>query len=259
MSNHVIPYNNNQIDEALGRALNAVLLSQIRNTLTEITAGNVLDAAQGKVLKDQIDALVIVINNISEGLDDHIFDFVRNNNYAIDSGTANALVVTLNPVPTAYTDGMVVNMRKNASNNTSSIVTINVNSLGVKNIKDTDGNAIKPNTLIANKNYTLIYNSQEGAFILLAGARSVAFTAMITTTWTGSSAPYTQTISVPGLSSIDAPIITPIYDSNNTTAIAQKEAWGAVSKITTDTDSIIVTCFEDKPTTAILVQIRVVI
>lgn len=53
--------------------------------------------------------------------------------YAADSGSANAITVTLTPAPTSYTTGMRVIVKLNASN--TGATTINVNSLGVKSIK----------------------------------------------------------------------------------------------------------------------------
>lgn len=52
--------------------------------------------------------------------------------YAADSGAANAYVVTLAPVPAAYTTGMMIAVKISAANTAAS--TINVNSLGAKNI-----------------------------------------------------------------------------------------------------------------------------
>lgn len=81
-------------------------------------------------------------------------------------------------------------------------------------------------------------------------------TATITTTWTGASAPYTQVITVAGMTANDRPMISPVYDAALATAIAQKEAWNMVSKITTQAGSMVVTCFEEKPTVAIPIQIK---
>lgn len=81
-------------------------------------------------------------------------------------------------------------------------------------------------------------------------------TATITTTWTGISAPYTQTITVTGVTSNDKPIISPVYSGDNATAILQKEAWNMIGKIQTGANSITCTCFEDKPITAIPIQIK---
>lgn len=55
----------------------------------------------------------------------------------IDSGVANAYVVTLAPAPSAYTDGMELEFKPTNDNTGAS--TINVNGLGAKNIKRIDG------------------------------------------------------------------------------------------------------------------------
>ena len=83
------------------------------------------------------------------------------------------------------------------------------------------------------------------------------WTATITTTWSGSG-PYTQSVTVSGILASDMPHITPVYSSDNAAAIAQKEAWACVSKAVTAANSIKFTCFEDKPTTAISIQIEVI-
>lgn len=84
------------------------------------------------------------------------------------------------------------------------------------------------------------------------------YTTTISTSWTGSSAPYTQTVTVTGITSSDTPIVDVILSTTTSTALNQLEAWGCVSKIETETDSITVTCLEDKPTTAIPIQLKVV-
>lgn len=60
-----------------------------------------------------------------------------NTNYASDTGAANAYVVTLSPVPGAYTAGMLVQFKASNANTTTS--TVNVNSLGAKTIKKLGG------------------------------------------------------------------------------------------------------------------------
>ena len=83
------------------------------------------------------------------------------------------------------------------------------------------------------------------------------WTATITTTWSGSG-PYTQSVTVPGILASDMPHITPVYSSDNDTALSQKEAWACVSKAVTAANSITFACFEDKPATAIPIQIEVI-
>ena len=82
------------------------------------------------------------------------------------------------------------------------------------------------------------------------------FTATVGTGWTGSG-PYTQTVAVSGILASDMPHVTPVYDADNTTAKAQREAWGCVSRGVAAAGGIQFTCFEDKPETAIPIQIEV--
>lgn len=89
-------------------------------------------------------------------------------------------------------------------------------------------------------------------------AVTTTYSATISTTWTGSSAPYTQTVTVTGITSNDTPIVDVVLSTTTSTALNQLEAWGCVSKITTNTNQITVTCLEDKPTTAIPIQLKVV-
>jgi len=89
-------------------------------------------------------------------------------------------------------------------------------------------------------------------------ATTALYTATLTTTWGGTSAPYTQNITVVGITSSDTPIISPVYSTDNATAILQKEAWNMIGKATTSTNTITFTCFEEKPVTSIPIQIKVV-
>lgn len=81
-------------------------------------------------------------------------------------------------------------------------------------------------------------------------------TATITTTWAGSVAPYTQTITIAGVLASEEPVISPVYSTTLATALLQKEAWNQIGKINTGAGVITVTCFEDKPVTAIPIQIK---
>lgn len=58
---------------------------------------------------------------------------------ATDTGTANALVVTLDPVPTAYPN--LLNVKKSAANNTGA-TTINPNGLGAVSVLGKTGSAL---------------------------------------------------------------------------------------------------------------------
>ena len=92
----------------------------------------------------------------------------------------------------------------------------------------------------------------------LGAASRATYTATITTSWTGSSAPYTQGVPVSGILATDCPHITPVYSSTLSTALGQKGAWSMVSKAETSANTITFTCFEEKPTAAIPIQIEVI-
>ena len=64
-------------------------------------------------------------------------------------------------------------------------------------------------------------------------------------------------MTVSGILVSDMPHITPVYSSDNITALAQKEAWACVSKAVTAANAITFACFEDKPATEIPIQIEV--
>ena len=89
-------------------------------------------------------------------------------------------------------------------------------------------------------------------------AERYEFTAAVTTTWVGASAPYTQAVTVTGILADDDPIINPVYSATNATAILEKSAWGNVGKVVTTLNTITLTCFEEKPVTAFNLQLLVV-
>lgn len=83
------------------------------------------------------------------------------------------------------------------------------------------------------------------------------FTATVGTGWTGSG-PYTQAVAVSGILASDMPHITPVYSTDNATAIAQKEAWNCVSKGEAAANAVVFTCFEERPQAEIPIQIEVI-
>jgi hypothetical protein len=78
--------------------------------------------------------------------------------YAADtSGSSTAYVVTLSPVPTSYTAGMVV-YAKIVNANTTTTPTINVNGLGAKTIVKITNTALAVGDIAANMFCTFIYD-----------------------------------------------------------------------------------------------------
>lgn len=73
--------------------------------------------------------------------------------------------------------------------------------------------------------------------------------------WSGT-APYTQTVAVTGITAGRLPDkIIPQYSATTATAILQKEAFSMISYYDTGAGTITFTCLEDKPVTAIPLQI----
>lgn len=99
------------------------------------------------------------------------------------------------------------------------------------------------------------YSPEDARAELDAVARR-HMTATIGTAWSGSG-PYTQTVTISGILATDTPHISPVYSSTNATAIAQKEAWAMVNKAVANDGSIAFTCFEEKPSVEIPVQVEV--
>ena len=79
----------------------------------------------------------------------------------------------------------------------------------------------------------------------------------IDTTWT-EEAPYTKNITVQGISSTDIVNMYPIWSTNLETRTQEKEEYSKISMITSNENSIELTCDEDKPSIALNVRIEVV-
>ena len=84
--------------------------------------------------------------------------------YGTAAGTANALTLTLSPAITAYVAGMTLRVKVNTTN--TGAATINVNSVGAKNIKMQDGSALIGGEMVASRIVTLSYDGTN--FLLTA-------------------------------------------------------------------------------------------
>ena len=76
--------------------------------------------------------------------------------------------------------------------------------------------------------------------------------------WTGASAPYTQAVTVSGMTSSIVPIIAPSYSDTVVTALDQQREWGKITKAVSGTDSITFKCYENKPTVELTAIVKVV-
>ena len=86
---------------------------------------------------------------------------------AVPTGTANAIVLTLSPVPPSLAPGMVVRFRV-ATTNTGA-VTLNVNSLGVKSVYKRNSMEIAAGEFCSGLMVEVIYDSSADAWFWLGG------------------------------------------------------------------------------------------
>lgn len=91
--------------------------------------------------------------------------------WGVDTGTANAMVAALNPVPAALTAGLRAYIKKSASANTGA-VTLNVNGLGAVAVKDPTGASLASGTLTSGFMLEVLYD----------GSAWVCLNAPVTTT-----------------------------------------------------------------------------
>lgn len=91
----------------------------------------------------------------------------------------------------------------------------------------------------------------------LSNAKTVAKTATLTAAGWSASAPYTQSVTVSGLTDTKRAMAYPVYGSNTATNLALKEACGMVSFASRSGSVLTFTCLEDKPTVNIPIAVEV--
>ncbi|HOK44195.1 MAG TPA: hypothetical protein PLD49_11105 [Thermoclostridium caenicola] len=101
-------------------------------------------------------------------------------------------------------------------------------------------------------------HKEESASISTLGhVRHAVLAATLDTDWTGSSAPYTKTVSVSGILSTDTPIIDIVMSGTYSTDEAIAEAWGYIYRAVTANGSITFYATK-KPEVSLPIQIKVV-
>ena len=83
------------------------------------------------------------------------------------------------------------------------------------------------------------------------------YTATVTTNWVGASAPYTQEVTVNGITADDTIELGVVYSADNATAILENTAWNLVKKVIPSANKLTFTCFETKPVTAFTLSVTV--
>lgn len=90
-----------------------------------------------------------------------------------------------------------------------------------------------------------------------SNAKTIAKTATLTAAGWSASAPYTQSVTVSGLTDTKRAMAYPVYGSNTATNLALKEACGMVSFASRSGGVLTFTCLEDKPTVNIPITVEV--
>lgn len=149
-----------ELDSEMNTALDAYLQSLVvaeRQLQTDL-------AAWGKQWTDWFST--IQKDGFASAVDfaTHKADYVKHTGYAVATGNANAYIATLNPALSAYQEGVSLRLKINVANTGAS--TVNVNGLGAKPIKKSNGNAVVSGNLKAGSVYTLAY---DGASFILQG------------------------------------------------------------------------------------------
>ncbi len=101
------------------------------------------------------------------------------------------------------------------------------------------------------------HKAESATLSTLGHLNHAVLTATLDTTWSGTSAPYTKTISVSSILSTDTPIIDVVMSGTYSTDEARAEAWGYIYRAVTANNSITFYAME-KPTVSLPIQIRVV-
>jgi hypothetical protein len=83
--------------------------------------------------------------------------------YANSTGDGTAYQVVLNPVATVLNTGLLIHMKAHTQNTGSA--TLNVNSLGIKAIKKTDGSDLKAGDIVSGSACFLFYDGINFQFI----------------------------------------------------------------------------------------------
>lgn len=90
-------------------------------------------------------------------------------NYAVDAGSTDDYVITLNPAISSYTTGMQITFKANTANTTAA--TLNVNGLGAKAIVKGVSTPLLTNDILALMYCLVVY---DGTNFVLMNPRSLA-------------------------------------------------------------------------------------
>jgi hypothetical protein len=113
-----------------------------------------------------------------------VVDLGMNAGFYIDSGTVNNIVLSNsnNPAPTSLRDGIEVTFKATTSN--TGATTINLASLGAKNLLSSNGAALTPSAIISGFHYKCLYVASSDSFILCGHITNTGFNGTFASTIT---------------------------------------------------------------------------
>ncbi len=110
---------------------------------------------------------------------------------------------------------------------------------------------------IARKDTIDTHAAQVANINTVGHVKHAVLTATLDTTWAGTSAPYSKTVTVGGILATDMPIIDVVMSGTYATDDARTKAWGHIYRAVTSDNSITFYA-KNKPTVELPIQIRVV-
>jgi len=230
----------------------------IINDLITGGATKALSAEQGVFLKGNLDGLQNSINSVESSVSALK---TSSDATALEVGTVKTKLDELSndPVTTSKNGLMLSSDKVKLDSLSNQVATTSSNGLmsSVDKTKldsvTTDVATTSKNGLMSKEDKTKLDSLDPNG----GGLTPTLLNATITTTWTGSLAPYTQNVTVTGLLSTDFPDVVPVYSASADTAVKENTAWNNISSIVAYDGYIKVSCFETQPITAINVKIRV--
>lgn len=143
----------------------------MQNIPTKST-GDSLTAAEFNQIPDELENVILSTGQTLSGADlfqlaKAMAHYAAEGDYYIESGAADAYVLStvgIKQAPSAYIDGMRV--RFIIGNDNTGASTINVATLGVKDIRKTDGSVLLIGELQADVEIELRYDSSAGYFVI---------------------------------------------------------------------------------------------
>ncbi len=143
-----------------GTKLQAGFMNSVAAQFRNFIRGNGLTAALAPIVaENNADSMLLVSSQhmIQRGL----------TNYAIDSGTANAMVASISPTPAELKSGLIVRIKKSAVTNGPGAVTLALNGFSAKPVLRMDGTALRALDLPASMPFEAMYDITLDAFVVL--------------------------------------------------------------------------------------------